>query len=136
MEEKTLFSQYKYCKSCKKLLQSDYEFDECPTCVGENLFRQVRDYIRNNNVNEYEVADFFDLPVKRVKEWIREGRIQYQGSKDQKVLGRRCGRCGELIAIGDFCTTCAAAMKKPKATISLNNNTMDDSHMRFFGDKK
>ena len=42
------------------------------------LFDAVRNYIRENDVNEFGVAAHFGIPVSRVKAWIREGRIEYK----------------------------------------------------------
>lgn len=67
----------KECKICHKLLSADYEGDVCPHCQEEDLFMRVKDYIRSNVVNEYMVADHFQISIKKVRNWIKEGRIEY-----------------------------------------------------------
>ncbi|MCR4955268.1 MAG: hypothetical protein K6A30_01100 [Lachnospiraceae bacterium] len=130
------FENYRYCKDCMKLLPSEYEFDLCPTCIEQRLFREVRDYIRANDVTEYDVADKFQIPVRRVKAWIREGRIEYQKTEDKKIVGSRCARCGEPIMIGDFCPRCIKYMQAPKARLKGEFENIDASRMRFLDDKK
>ena len=44
-----------------------------PLVRKHSFFRNVRDYIRANTVNEYEVAEHFHIPLRQIKEWIREG---------------------------------------------------------------
>ena len=43
-----------------------------------NLFAEVKDYIRENDVKEIDVAEHFGIPVSKVRRWIKEGRIQYK----------------------------------------------------------
>ena len=37
----------------------------------------MKDYIRENNVNEFQVAEHFGIPLSIVKRWMRELRIEY-----------------------------------------------------------
>ena len=74
LTEKNTSDKYKYCEFCGRTLPKHYEGTLCPTCQEAQLFRNVRDYIRANTVNEYEVAEHFHIPLRQIKEWIREGR--------------------------------------------------------------
>ena len=76
--EEGLFGKYKQCEFCNRPRPNDYEGTLCPRCKDHKLFHDVKEFIRANQVNEYEVADHFKIPLKQVKEWIREGRIEYQ----------------------------------------------------------
>ena len=136
MEKKSFFGNYKYCEGCHQLLESSYEFDMCPSCIEQEVFKQVRDYIRSNDVTEYEVAERFALPIERVKGWIREGRIQYQDKPGEKTLGQRCARCGALILQGEFCTKCLNFLRAPKGTLVNNPFKDEESRMRFLNDKQ
>ena len=71
------FEDIKYCDICHRPLPMEYKPNLCPICKEEELFSQVRDYIRAHDVNEHDVAEHFGLPVRQVKDWIREGRIEY-----------------------------------------------------------
>ena len=118
------------------MLPEGYEFEYCPQCIEQRLFREVRDYIRKNNVNEYEVADEFQIPVRRVKAWIREGRIQYQETNDKITIGFHCARCGEPITIGTFCSSCLRFMKGPKGSLGIQLDDIDASKMRFLDETR
>ena len=78
-----LFGNYKYCEECKRPLPLTYKENLCPSCIEQKLFREVKEYIRENDVNEYDVAQHFHIPHMQVKKWIREGRIEY---KDDHAL--------------------------------------------------
>ena len=71
----------KNCLRCGKELPLRYEKDYCKNCEEAILFDEVRDYIRDNNVTESEVAEYFGIPKQKVKEWIRDGRVEYSGGK-------------------------------------------------------
>lgn len=107
LTEKNTSDKYKYCEFCGRTLPKHYEGTLCPACQEAQLFRNVRDYIRANTVNEYEVAEHFHIPLRQVKEWIREGRIEYQDSNPASTIsGMHCQRCGAPISFGTLCPNC------------------------------
>ena len=65
IKDRQLFDNIKECKSCKRPLPPDYDEDLCPRCKEIQLFHDVKDYIRANDVNEYEVAEHFQIPKNR-----------------------------------------------------------------------
>ena len=70
--------QTKNCQRCGKILPLNYEEQYCKKCAEEVLFIQVREFIRDNDVTEMEVAEYFNISKSKIKEWIREGRIQHR----------------------------------------------------------
>ena len=54
-------SEIKSCKQCGRRLHPKYNKDICPACMEMNLFNEVKDYIRKNDVNESQVADHFGI---------------------------------------------------------------------------
>lgn len=62
----------KNCKQCNGYILTAYPFDVCPTWQEINLFSDVKDFIRNNTVTEYDVAREFEIPLRKVKQWIKE----------------------------------------------------------------
>ena len=103
---------YKYCKNCGRVLSPTYEAELCPTCEENQLFDKVRDYIRKNDVTEMQVAEHFGIPQKKVKAWIKEGRIEYKEDGDKRALvSIRCARCGAKVTFGTLCSRCLKIMK-------------------------
>ena len=68
---------HKYCSHCGALISRNSELSFCARCQETVVFREVRDYIRQNNVNEFQVAEHFGLPLSVVKYWMNERRIEY-----------------------------------------------------------
>ena len=92
-------------------IRDSYEGTLCPTCQEAQLFRNVRDYIRANTVNEYEVAEHFHIPLRQIKEWIREGRIEYhEVNTASTISGMHCQRCGAPVSFGTLCPNCLKLM--------------------------
>lgn len=117
----------KVCKECHRNLGKNYPGDICPACKERVLFSQVKDYIRENDVNEFEVAKHFEIPLNKVKGWIREGRIEYKELNRPTVESLHCQECGEPITFGSLCTKCLR-----KANISGNAaTTFEDVDERF-----
>ena len=103
---------YRYCKNCGRVLSPTYEAELCPTCEENQLFDKVRDYIRKNDVTEMQVAEHFGIPQKKVKAWIKEGRIEYKEDGDKRALvSIRCARCGAKVTFGTLCSRCLKIMK-------------------------
>lgn len=105
MTQKHLFGNYTYCKNCLRPLPHSYKDEYCPTCKEQELFHRVKDFIRANDVNEYQVAIEFNIPVSKVKEWIREGRIEYKKSPSPQ-LTMHCQICGAPLSFGTLCQKC------------------------------
>lgn len=102
-----LFGKVKQCTYCKCPLPSNYDGELCPRCADAQLFRDVKEYIRANDVNEYQVAEHFQIPLKQVKNWIREGRIEYRTDpQTAKYVVMHCQKCGAPISFGSLCQKC------------------------------
>ena len=97
----------KVCESCKRPLPFDYKETLCPRCLDMALFREVKEFIRTHDVNEYEVAEHFKIPLRQVKAWIKDGRIEYKTTDTaSKISGMHCQRCGAPESFGTLCPKC------------------------------
>lgn len=75
--ERKQSANHKYCEHCGSPIPRSFELPYCASCQDTFLFKSVKEYIRNNNVNEFQVAEHFDIPLSLVKRWVREMRIEY-----------------------------------------------------------
>lgn len=106
---------YKYCKNCGRILAPSYQEENCPMCIENLLFDKVREYIRKNDVTEHQVAEHFGIPQRKVKSWIKEGRIEYKENGDIKALVTlHCENCGAPVKFGTLCTKCLKMMNSAK----------------------
>lgn len=106
MTDNSLFKNYKFCAMCRKPLSLSYKDDICPDCKDMQLFHEVKEFIRANTVNEYQVCEHFNLPHHKVKEWIREGRIEYVEDGKQVMVALHCEQCGAPVTFGTLCPRC------------------------------
>lgn len=105
---KSLFNNNtRVCENCKRPLPHDYKENLCPRCLDLALFREVKEFIRTHDVNEYEVAEHFKIPLRQVKSWIKDGRIEYKQSESASTIaGLHCQRCGAPVTFGTLCPKC------------------------------
>ncbi|MCI8448072.1 MAG: hypothetical protein HFH30_06670 [Eubacterium sp.] len=103
-----LFDGGKFCSWCHCPIPEDSENDLCKNCQASMEFREIRDYVREHDVNEFQLAEIFEIPLRQVKQWIREGRLEYKELQNT-MAGLHCQRCGKAIAFGNFCPECNRA---------------------------
>lgn len=120
----------KSCPQCGVQLNELYPHELCPTCMEQNLFNEVKDYIRNNDVHEQDVANHFNIPVRKVRSWIREGRIQYKGDSKDAISGVQCRYCGKPISFGVACSECHSLQN---LQVVAAQKKADEAAMRFLG---
>ena len=125
-----LFGNYKECEYCKRPLPIHYEKTLCPNCLDAQLFHEVKEFIRSNNVNEYEVAEHFGIPIKQVKAWSREGRIEYRTSESGSSISMHCQRCGAPVSFGTLCPKCLKLLNGSKG-VSMQKLNSGDNKMRY-----
>lgn len=77
---------HKYCEHCGQPIPRSAEFNCCAHCQETILFHEVKNYIRENNVNEFQVAERFGIPLRIVKHWMKERRIEYVNPKNPPIF--------------------------------------------------
>lgn len=130
---------YKYCEFCGAPIPRSSEEKFCTSCRDRILFQQVKDYIRANDVNEFQVAAHFGLPLRIVKGWIKEGRIEYKEMMDGKRSINNhlsCERCGAPVTFGTLCSKCLKLLNKNMHGYDLHKQQPDDDRMRFLNNNK
>ena len=123
----------KTCSQCGRYLNEMYKEDMCPTCQEMNLFSEVKEYIRENNVKEYDVAEHFNIPLRKVRDWIREGRIQYRTEGDKAISAVHCQICGKAIDFGNLCPECH---RMNGLQVAAKEYSFEQSAMRFLNKEK
>ena len=108
MSDNFMESEIKYCESCKRVLPPKYKEALCPTCAEYAVFQKAKDFIRSGDYNEYDVAQFLQIPLQQVRKWIREGRIQYKEDSLNNIT-IQCQICGVPITFGTMCPKCLKA---------------------------
>lgn len=127
---------YKYCTYCKRILPASYKEDYCVDCEERMLFEKVRDFVRKNEVNEYQVAEHFDIPVRQVKQWIKEGRMEYKERDQKSLMSSYCIRCGARVSFGSLCSKCLRLLNGEKKGYGVMEQSEEAGKMRFIDSDK
>ncbi len=131
LEHASLFNNSRFCAICRGSLPDDYEDELCPFCKENQLFSEVKDYIRSKDVTEYQVAEYFNIPRRLVKKWIMEGRIEYK-EDEERLDTLHCSNCGVPITFGHLCQKCYREMNNlERAGFAAFQAGSDDNRMRF-----
>lgn len=124
----------KYCVQCGRTLNTLYKDDICPECKEINLFSEVKEYIRSNDVREADVAEHFNIPIRKVRDWIKEGRIHYKDNGDTTVSTVYCQICGKPIDFGSVCSECRKLQKLQ--VVAKRYGDAQEAGMHFLGKNK
>jgi len=119
----------KSCTHCGRILPDVYKPDICPSCEELLLFNKVKEFIREHDVKEADVAREFNLPLSKVRGWIREGRIEYKGVAEERIGSMYCRVCGKPIDFGTECPDCHRANALKSVTQLYHHD--DAGQMRF-----
>lgn len=123
-------SCYKYCKWCHQPIKLDSESDLCPRCEESRQFSEVRAYVREHDVNEFQLAEAFGIPLRQVKQWIREGRLEYK-EIEQAIVNLHCQNCGKAIQFGTLCPECNRAAYGVQGGFETLKTNDADEQIRF-----
>ena len=93
------------CPRCGKIFVQVFE-SICDSCIKaeEHIFDKVREYVKDNpNRTVKEVSDACEVSVKRVLQYIRDGRIEASSGMHGEIV---CSKCAKPILIGRMCEKC------------------------------
>ena len=130
-----LFSESRFCSWCHCPIPEDSETELCKSCQASMEFREIREYVREHDVNEFKLAEVFGIPLRQVKQWIREGRLEYKEDAHTMVT-LHCQKCGKSIQFGNFCPECNRAEYGVKGGFELFRESDADEQIRFYNKKK
>mgnify|MGYP001295781955 CR=1 FL=1 len=122
------------CTRCGKIFRPVGGRKMCPQCLeaDQKDFAAVRDYLKENpGAHIAAVSEATGVPVKRIQEYLREGRLVLAASADWL----RCERCGAPLQTGRLCAKCLAEIAK-EAAPSKPAAASAEGPVRFQGRKK
>jgi len=119
------------CLQCGRTLGKYYDKDVCPLCMEINLFAEVKEFIRSNDVRELDVANHFNIPVSKVRSWVKQGRIEYKTLDGRTVSGVYCQVCGKKLEFGTVCPECRKL--EQLQVVSAEYGETQKGEMRFLG---
>ena len=93
------------CPKCGKLFMK-FRDPICASCMKEEeeRFETVRVFVKENpNRTIKEVSDECNVSVKRILQYIRDGKLEASAGIQSDVT---CTRCGKQILTGRMCEVC------------------------------
>jgi ribosomal protein L32 len=96
------------CPRCGKLFMRQ-NAPICEPCVKEEdeIFETVRLFVKENpRCSMNEVSEACDVPLKRIKQYIKDGKLDATEGMAKDVT---CSKCGRPILSGRMCSACVAA---------------------------
>ena len=134
LDQVSLFDNLKFCSICRRPLPLDYDKEMCPGCIENQLFNEVKEYIRSKDVTEYQVAEHFQIPHRKVKRWIEEGRIEYKEQGENRIMNLHCSKCGAPISFGNLCQKCYKEKYNTRSGYAPLKEGAEENKMRFFAE--
>ncbi len=83
-----------------------------------------------------DVANHFNIPVTKVRSWIREGKIVYKTSDGRTISGVYCQMCGKKIDFGTVCAECRKLQQLQVVSKQYGEMKADEMHFLGRGDDK
>jgi hypothetical protein len=73
----------KNCSKCGCRIPRTSKYDKCKECMKKELFPKVKEFINeNDDVNEMIVAQEFGIDRSFVREWVKEGHLEYKKARN------------------------------------------------------
>lgn len=99
-------TQNNLCKVCGRFFEAEVASDYCPSCkaLDDDMYDSVRQYLLlKPRASIFEVTTELKIPVKTIKRFLREDRLEIVES-DNGFL--KCDTCGISIHSGYLCKSC------------------------------
>ena len=139
------------CERCGKVIDENLR-SLCPSCaIQEDIeFSNIRDYLdANPGATVLQLSTDLDIPIKNIKRYLRESRLQVVERDTRNNEFLTCIKCGNPITTGYYCFSCATSLKKANIKYSdadgLSSRSVDkkssdkkpkETGIRFTDDKK
>ena len=104
------------CPRCGRLFNK-IRTPVCTACekADEEAFEKLRAFIEENPLcTMTELTEGTHVSVKRITQFIRDGRLEISKGMMGEIT---CGKCGKPIFTGRYCDVCAVDINKNVSTL-------------------
>jgi predicted amidophosphoribosyltransferase len=95
------------CPRCGRMFTKISSANVCEDCrkAESEKFEEVRAYVKENpHSSAQEVSEKCDVSVKRILQYVRDGKLEVSQGMEGIVT---CSKCGRPIKSGRMCERCA-----------------------------
>jgi len=118
------------CKICGRFFESEDAAEYCPVCKknDEIMYTAVREFLLEKPRSSiFTVTSELKIPVKVIKRFLREDRLEIVESNNNFL---KCERCGKSISSGYYCRECKSGRNQnvpetAAASTDVNSNTTE-----------
>lgn len=127
------------CIRCNNVFKQAAGEKVCHKCreEDEKNFKAVKEYLYENpGASITEVSQALEIPLKIIKHYLREERLEIVGDGNFIL---ECERCGQPIKTGRFCGECLSNLTNEMKSLlntsqnKLNDRKSEDARMRYIG---
>jgi flagellar operon protein (TIGR03826 family) len=124
------------CRRCGKIYSYIGGVPLCNECKrqDEEDFKRVKEYLYDHpKATIYEVSNELDISVQRIKNYLKQGRLEIIGDEGNLIL--ECELCGKSIKTGRFCEECTNSLSRDiKSTVDeIKKPIYDNSGRKLHG---
>lgn len=118
------------CKICGRFFESEAQSEYCPECKKNDdiMYTKVREFLLEKPRSSiFTVTSELKIPVKVIKRFLREDRLEIVESNNNFL---KCERCGKSISSGFYCKECKSVRNQnvgESPAASDNNSIMEES---------
>lgn len=120
------------CGRCGKLVISETS-SICPDCIDaeEREFNTIKEYLNENPLaTVFQVSVSLNVPIRNIKRYLRENKLEVIERGNQKNDFLRCLKCGEPIHCGCYCTKCATSIQNNHIYEDMPSHSYNSSASR------
>lgn len=114
------------CERCGKVVvKKSPAHTLCISCFEQEEFefKRIKEFLNNNPLaTVFQVSVNLDVPVRHIKRYLRENRLEIVERDNQKNIFLRCEGCGIPILTGYYCTKCATSSPHNYKSVYINDN--------------
>lgn len=116
-------AEMKSCNICGRFFELEGAVsDTCPICrkYYEDNYNKLREYLfLHPKATIFEVSTTLDIPLKVIKRYLREERLEIVEHVNTFLL---CEQCKKPLRSGMLCKSCKSGEKDTNQDLKQNNN--------------
>lgn len=126
------------CKICGRFFEAEAQIEYCPECKKSDdiMYKAVREFLIDKPRSSiFTVTSELKIPVKVIKRFLREDRLEIVESNNSFL---KCQKCGRSISSGYYCKDCKIGRNPNvgEAPVAADDNSYTEESLKVANEKK